>query len=168
VKVWIISDTHFGHEKMREYCNRPDNADERMLLNLAKHLSFRDDMIIHLGDFCIGNEEEWHLRFMETIVTGVSVILIRGNHDRKSIHWYLLHGWSAVMDRMDINAYGKRIAFSHMPLTDDGSFDLNIHGHLHDDTHREGEFKLSCKHVLVSIEGLFQPVTLKSILKGVK
>ena len=57
--------------------------------------------------------------------------------------------------------FGKRLTFSHYPLPDDGWFDFNYHGHLHDfglervkEVEPEVYAVLTPKHRLVSMEKL--------------
>ena len=165
MNIWIITDTHFGHKALREYCGRPDNADSLMLGNLS--VCREEDMLIHLGDVCIGSEDEWNRKFCESVAG--KKILVRGNHDRKSIGWYLLRGWDAVVDRLDIKMFGYTVAFSHIPLIDNGSFDINIHGHFHNKSRYGWEpelaERLNSKHVLVFVEHTYRPVSLSKIIK---
>jgi calcineurin-like phosphoesterase family protein len=52
------------------------------------------------------------------------------------------------------------MAFSHQPLPDDGTFDLNIHGHEHDKPQDNGE---KCKLISLELMG-YQPVLLETFI----
>lgn len=155
MKYWIISDTHFDHKEMVEYCGRPKDFDVQIKKNLITlNLEHGGDVLIHLGDVCIGNDKEnnefiGHLK-------GLRKILVRGNHDAKTPHWYMQHGWDLCVDRFDMTYGGKRIAFTHIPVGWDGYFDMNIHGHLHAANHRRNEEEikktLNSYHRLVALE----------------
>src|SRR3990172_12754698 len=95
MRTFLLTDTHLGHEKVKEYCNRPDDFNERILRGL-KQIS-PGDTLIHLGDFCMGKDQYWHEMFMKEL-PGVKRILVRGNHDRKSNSWYMRNGWDFVCD----------------------------------------------------------------------
>jgi len=168
MQFWIIADTHFGHTILQDYCNRPADADKRILKGLSKGGLTTGDVLIHLGDVCIGNDRMWHEQLMSSV--SAKTILVRGNHDKRSIKWYLGVGWSMVVDRFDIKIYGRKIAFSHFPLVDDGSFDINIHGHFHNSSpdawEPELKDRISDKHKLICIEHHHRPVTLKSIVES--
>lgn len=69
--------------------------------------------------------------------------------------------------------FGKRILFSHRPQKDDGGFDINIHGHFHNNLNPSLENKeekkllsiLTKKHKLLSIEeNNYQPVLLEKFI----
>jgi len=124
---------------MVEYCGRPDNFEE-MIFNGFGVIG-PDDILIHLGDICIGSDAECHEEFIMSI--NCKKILVRGNHDKKSIHWYLGHGWDWVCESMSMQYGGKRILFSHMPMVWDGYWDINIHGHFHNANHRRYEAELN-------------------------
>ncbi len=134
-RIWLITDTHFGHDNMVKYCGRPENHSLIILQNL-KEVVRDGDMIIHLGDFCIGNDEMWHERFFLGI-KNVTCVLIRGNHDHKSDNWYLEHGWDFVCDSFSNVYFGKKIIFSHEPVKMKNSYShINIHGHFHNNLER--------------------------------
>jgi len=160
---WIISDTHFSHKKMKEYCYRPDNFEEitkKSLLNLVKE----NDVLIHLGDVCIGNDIDNNNFFKQLKSYN---ILVLGNHDSKSINWYMKNGWDFVCSRFDIKKFGKKIAFTHRPIiTMDCYNDINIHGHLHNGIHRKDEFILKDYNKLFSLEkNNYKPILLEDLLK---
>lgn len=138
MSIYLITDTHFNHkEAMCNWCGRPDNYED---LIFKSFLQLKEnDILIHLGDICIGGDEYWHEK-----LSGIKCKkwLIKGNHDRKSNTWYLNHGWDFVCDQFRDKYFGKLIMFSHKPVVWDGEYDINIHGHFHNSDHRRNEPEL--------------------------
>ena len=160
---WVIADTHFGHEKLVEKGFRPKGFEEIIFRKLK--VVDKDDVLIHLGDFCWRNDEYW-LQMFERVKG--KKWLVRGNHDKKSNFYYLEHGFDFVADEIGMDIFGKRILFTHSPNNIYG-YDLNIHGHLHDFSDKrmdDSRSVLTNKHILVKMEHEYKPVTLKTILKG--
>lgn len=165
MNIWLVADTHFGHRKMTELCGRPPRFEELLYKNIIAVVK-PDDVLLHLGDFCIGHDEKWHELFMELKV--LRKWLIRGNHDNKSDCWYLNHGWDFVGDELILSKYGKRILFSHAPQPI-GMYDINIHGHLHNSTHHNDEIELirhSGQMLLAMEYTQYKPVNLKNFIEG--
>ena len=163
MKYWLTTDTHFEHPALQQYCGRPENCDELVRKNI-KDVIKEEDVLIHLGDVCIGNDKE-NNAFFGTL--GCRTILVRGNHDGKSHHWYMQNGWTLCVDRFDLQMFGKKIAFTHIPVGWDGYFDMNIHGHFHNANHRryEEDIKkiLNGYHKLLALEYVdYKPVLLES------
>ena len=162
MKIIITTDTHFGHKQLIEY-GRPKDFEVKIKKALQQVVT-SDDLLIHLGDVCIGDDIEHNNWFKNRL--GCRTHLIRGNHDCKSIKWYLENGWDSVADRMDIEMFGKKMCFTHMPVAWDGYFDVNYHGHFHDTDHRrfEPEFNrvLSGYNKLIALEDTnYKPIVLK-------
>ena len=135
MKYYLITDTHFGHEMLVRNKHREIGYEDKILNNLRKKSG---DVLIHLGDICIGKDEEWHLRLMDATSGFKRKILVRGNHDNKSYSWYYDHGWDFVCETMRMRFRGKEIVFSHMPIIAENietqpylKVDKNIHGHSH-------------------------------------
>ena len=163
-KIWIISDTHFGHFKMTEYCGRPYNLSFILLANI-KSIVQPGDTLIHLGDFCIGKDKDWAEQYRNATV-GVNKILILGNHDKQTPNWYLSNGFNSVCEQMSGHYYGKFVTFSHRPIPNVQN--INIHGHMHnhlprllrkewavpdeEERNREDLAGLNGNHKLVSME----------------
>lgn len=133
MKIYAISDTHFGHDKLVTLSNRPTDFTEKIL----KSLKFTEaDLLIHCGDFCIGQDEHWHNEFHFACRNIKKKILVRGNHDGKSDSWYYNHGWDFVCTSFVHTFYGKTAIFTHIPILKTDKFDFNVHGHLHGNNHR--------------------------------
>jgi len=116
-----------------EEIGRPENFGEIILKSL-KQLP-KDCVLVHLGDFCIGNDELHHKAFMD--ILDCRKVLVRGNHDKKSNTWYLEHGWDFVCESFYDTVCGQKIVFTHAPIGWDGVAAMNIHGHLHNCSHRD-------------------------------
>lgn len=77
--IWFTSDTHFNHDNIIKYCNRPFSSITEMNEALIKNwneLVKPDDTIYHLGDFGFGK--------IENIVRRLNgrKYLIIGSHDK--------------------------------------------------------------------------------------
>jgi calcineurin-like phosphoesterase family protein len=125
MKTWLLSDTHLNHEKIKTWCQRPDDFTERLDKNVRQMVK-PEDLVIHLGDVGIGKSEE----FMKTVESWPGRwVLVRGNHDGKSCQYYMDHGFSFACDAM---VY-RGVWLTHKPWRQElpeGTF-LNVHGHLH-------------------------------------
>ena len=163
--IWLLADTHFGHTAMEILCDRPVGFEERILKN-ARRLIGINDVLLHLGDFCIGHDAEWHRMFMEALPETSRKWLVKGNHDRQSFGWYMAHGWDLVADEIRLTIFGKNIIFSHKPrmVRYFGEFDLNIHGHHHNTRHHP-EDMTTCSHILIFPEHEYRPVNLRKIVE---
>jgi calcineurin-like phosphoesterase family protein len=82
MKTYFISDTHFGHHNIIEFCNRPFASvlemNQTMIDNWNKTVGV-DDTIIHGGDFALGATFDVQQHICN-LLNGHK-ILIRGNHD---------------------------------------------------------------------------------------
>jgi len=132
---YIITDTHFNHEAKMclEEIGRPLDYAEKIYKSLIALK--KEDVLIHKGDICIGKDKEMHKKYIKPLKC--KKILVRGNHDNKSNGWYMDNGWDFVCDTFTMKYDGKKILFSHIPQPWDGISDINIHGHLHNCSHRE-------------------------------
>lgn len=140
MKIFATSDTHFGHDKLVSLSHRPVDFGERLLKSISRG---KGDMLIHCGDFCIGNDEQHAKAYMEAAKGFKRKVLVRGNHDGKSNAWYYDHGFDFVCEIYLVKLFSKQVLFSHMPVMRNDAFwfphfpaDRNIHGHLHGNNHR--------------------------------
>lgn len=155
---WLTTDTHFGHECMHDYCDRPVGFEKTILSRLNTTIK-PDDVLYHLGDFCIGRDARWHRDFMKNCAG--KKILIRGNHDKKTVTWYYDAGWDVVCDELRLKLFGKDILLSHRPSVH--SCDINVHGHHHNKRHHP-EDEISPYHKLIYIEHDYMPLSLRKVV----
>lgn len=161
MQIYVITDTHFGHKALIErFGIRPVDFESRIINNW--HNRVRDeDMVIHLGDVIVGKDSSG---WTETVrgLPGRKV-LVHGNHDAKSHLKYLENGYTFSCLQFAWHMYGLDLLFSHEPVLE-GSFDLNIHGHLHTGEHRD-EGPLCERHFLLSLEEEgYAPMPLETIV----
>lgn len=163
MKIWLISDTHLGHNAMIEHCGRPKGFEVSIFVGLNRVYS--DDILIHLGDVSLYDDVKWHTLLRNQVVG--KHWLVRGNHDKKSLTWYTSHGWDFVADRIDLNVFGKRIALTHKPLPPSAidEIDINVHGHHHNTLHHPEDI-VSEKHVLFTLEHHYSPILLRTMVKA--
>jgi len=164
MNYWLLSDTHFNHEKLSEWGGRSGDWQEKFWEGLARIPD--GDMLIHLGDICIGDDAEVHEKLRNK---NIKMVLVRGNHDGKSVNWYQEHGWDFVCDSFELLYHGHYLYFSHRPQPPMGHFTHNIHGHTHGNTHRSEEYLSFYDkeyHLDISPELVgFAPIRLDSLLK---
>lgn len=132
MKVFVIADTHFGHENIIRYCSRPFKSvcdmDEAMVKNWNETVS-NSDTIIHLGDLGLGSKD--YIRGIVSRLNGKK-ILVYGNHDNWSESFYRDIGF-AYVSRFPI-LYADFYLMSHAPLIlSDTTPYFNCYGHVHND-----------------------------------
>ena len=125
MKTYILSDSHFNHDKIATYCDRPSNFTEKIIRNWQQTVK-AEDLVIHVGDVFIGKSSGWD-EIWPTLPG--RKILVRGNHDwGHSLTWWMQHGFDAAVDSMKFG----RVYFSHYPAQElPEHCDVNVHGHLH-------------------------------------
>ena len=127
MKTFLISDTHFGHANIIEYCGRPfanaDEMDEALVTNWNSVVS-PEDKVYHLGDVTLSKSK---LPILERL--NGHKTLIRGNHDNSKLKDYALY-FGDVLATKELAGF----LLSHIPVHDSQKYRFkgNIHGHLHD------------------------------------
>ncbi|MEL7644827.1 MAG: metallophosphoesterase [Anaerolineaceae bacterium] len=106
--TWIISDTHFFHENIGKYCNRPERWQELIIKNWNDRVS-PDDTILHLGDFALGKKSQ--IELLAGMLNG-SLLLIQGNHDQLSQSFCEAHG--VTLPILHHRCRGRRVYSSRL------------------------------------------------------
>lgn len=127
--TWIISDTHFNHDRIATYCDRPADFTERIIKNCQEVVK-AEDLVLHLGDVAIGNR-----RKVKDILAELPGrwALVLGNHDRQhGPDWWMDQGFVFACQALKY----RNCWLTHEPSTSlaDGC-EINIHGHLHNIWH---------------------------------
>ena len=181
--VFLISDTHFGHEKTCTVFKREDGSPlrpfscaEEMDEFMVKSWNERvrpTDKVYHLGDVVINR------KFLHVLsrLNGDKV-LIRGNHDIFKLEDYTQHF-------RDIRGYHvmNGLILSHVPVHAESlaRFGANIHGHLHANRVKKAKgFDVKSNEIIysdeidpryfnVSVEQIdFAPILFEEVLKRIK
>lgn len=134
--IWLISDTHFNHNKDFIWKSRGFNSVQEMnetIINNWNKVIKSDDIVYHLGDFIMGD-----------LSRGIDIIkqlngkirLAIGNHDTNAriIAFYNLHNFEDIQFGYRIKKGKRTFLLTHYP-TLTGNFDnsktYSIHGHTH-------------------------------------
>jgi len=165
MKYHILTDTHFHHRRIVSDFGRPKGFEEKILKSM-KQIE-EGDIFIHLGDICIGNDDEEVTKLLHHSAAKIN-ILVKGNHDGKSGNWYMSKGFSLVVESLVIRYEGKNVLFSHKPLPRQPGVDFNVHGHSHGNAHRDEEhtpFYESGYHVEFALEKTgYRPLLIRDLI----
>ena len=186
-KVWIISDTHFGHKNIcrgvtewrlpdgsvpihqtRDFSNIGEMNDA--IVHGINSVVGQDDVLIHLGDWSFGGFENVKI-FRDRIVCQ-EIHLILGNHD----HHIENNRGDCQELFTSVNHYTKlmykfdTLVLMHYPIDSwDGlnKGHIHLHGHVHLPT---GKIFGKGRRMDVGIDGslFFAPYSLDNVIKIVK
>jgi len=141
VDIYIISDTHFGHENIIRYCNRPfvsaQEMDEVMIARWNSAVRPQDH-VYHLGDVAVSQQ------VLNTVMPRLNghKRLILGNHDNHApMADYARHFQKILAWRLF-----KPIILTHVPIHREsfGKATMNLHGHLHEKPAHPGPYINGC------------------------
>ncbi len=131
--IYLTSDTHFGHENIIRYVDRPfdtvEEMDQTIIDNINKTVDPEDTLYI-LGDFTMGGSYSKCMKYREQL-NCKHIHLILGNHDKRKIFdSYKPPIFESVKDYDEI----KFCCLSHYPFMSWSSKDygsIMCHGHIH-------------------------------------
>lgn len=158
--IWVISDTHFGHENIIKYCNRPFSnvwdMNETMIHNWNTVVK-QEDIVYHLGDVGMGGKAA-DLHDILKRLHGRKRLLL-GNHDNGESPVLKLNFQKIRLWRM-FREFG--ILLTHVPVHE-GTLNpekcpVNVHGHIHNHVIPDS------RYVNVSVEHTdYTPVNIESL-----
>lgn len=152
--IWVISDTHFGHNNIIKYCDRPYDNSHHMdedILERWNSVVKDGDKVYHLGDVYFSKgREDWPSFFAR--LNGQKRLIL-GNHDNGKDQ--LLQ---KVFQKIDVwrmfPEFG--LLFTHVPVhisalkrgptgNEVNPKQLtNIHGHIHENPSPMGPYRCVC------------------------
>ena len=167
MNYWILTDSHFNHDKMVYKFKTRDKGFEEKIVRGFKVIK-EDDIFIHLGDVSFGRDQYWN-----SIIGQLPCKkwLLIGNHDKHSISWYIRCGWDFIGHTMSQKIMGHNILFSHIPQPFYGdNYTINIHGHFHNNDRRYHEpylvkIKNDRQYLLAIENNNYQLFNLRSVIE---
>lgn len=170
---FYIADTHFGHENIIRFANRPYNSIDEMNSDFISKWNSKvkpDDTVYVLGDMFFRCE------YAESILAqlkGEKHLLI-GNHDESWMTKFdATPYFKSINNMITVSAGDVGVTLCHYPLVTWPHMNRTymIHGHLHEETNfdfwhllRDNDRILNAG---VDING-FEPVTLEELIKNNK
>lgn len=142
MQTWFTADTHFGHNKIIEYCDRPFTPEEmtECLIDAWNQTVGHKDTVYHLGDVMFAKVVE-----AESILQRLNgkLHLIYGNHDQVIQNNDCLHKYfESISDIKEIRVFdpdhpnGKQgIVLCHYAMR---VWNHSHHGHWHLYGHSHG------------------------------
>lgn len=138
--IWFTSDTHFSHNNIIRYCNRPFSNVEEMdkaLINNWNNKVKQNDDVYHLGDIIFSRDKNKTYEFLKKLNGRKHIIW--GNHDKhKSV--VIESGFidCGQLHEMVIPLGGnneiQKVVLCHYPLASwNGAYHgvIHLHGHCH-------------------------------------
>lgn len=145
MKTWFTADTHFGHNNIIRYCNRPySNIHEQdeSLIHLWNEKIQKEDIVYHLGDVAFTCSMEYALSIMKRL--NGTIHLIIGNHDTLALKMNNIrpNTFASINQMNEIVVEDQKIVLLHYPMTTwhwayKGSWQL--YGHVHGKIKNEGK-----------------------------
>ena len=132
--MFFTSDTHFYHSNIINFCGRPfknvEVMNETLIANWNSVVG-PDDIVFHLGDFCLGGSAEW-----TNILNRLNgkIYLIVGNHDIKNLRQGYYSHFEHIAMQMHIEVGKQKIYLNHCPfLCYGGAYrdTWQLFGHVH-------------------------------------
>ena len=167
--IWVISDTHFGHRNIIEYCDRPFKDVTHMNYAIRDNWNSvvkPEDIVYHLGDVYMGwNDKQDIGQFLASLNGRKRLVL--GNHDEgKDV---VLHkAFQKIMVWRMFPEFG--LLLTHVPVHESALIKgdkkdnpkklLNVHGHIHEKP------SPTVDHRNVSVEQInYTPINIEELRK---
>lgn len=162
---FFISDTHFYHEGVINYDNRPFSSiiemNEALIDNWNKTVN-KGSIVYMIGDFCWRGPNT-AIKILDSL--NGQIHLIKGNHDK--VNKEMIKRLASISDLKKVRAGEHRLLLSHRPFrTWEGRGEryFNIHGHCHGNLEEWfGALDISCNlynytpiHIDVVIENVLE------------
>jgi len=160
---WFISDTHFFHENIIQFCKRPFKDAQFMnefMVNAWNERVKPEDKVYHLGDVACGyGGDEHKLGALLSRLNGKKRLVV-GNHDHlksPALHKYFekIELWCGFHE--------EGFTCTHIPLEIESlrDGDICIHGHIHNNL-KPGRYVNVCvehtDYAPISMEELFKRI----------
>ena len=169
--VFFISDTHFNHENILKYENRPFNSVKEMneeMIKLWNSVVKPGDVVYHLGDVGVKKDNLYDILNQ---LNG-TIYLIKGNHDYSILNdTRIVNRFEWVKDYHVIRKLiNKKIILFHFPIQvwDSEHYGaIHLFGHIHSNPNNVMKYQIpNSFNVSADVIGL-KPISLYDILKQI-
>lgn len=151
VDIWVVSDTHFGHENIIKYCNRPFSHAREMneiLIHRWNEVVKPKDHVYHFGDvvFCHKDRNQEMLDEVMPRLNGHKRLVL-GNHDNVLPMISYAEYFEKILVWRLFNEGGQTpLILTHVPIHESsfGKAQVNVHGHIHDNPSPRGPYINAC------------------------
>ncbi len=168
MRRFIIADTHFGHENIIKYENRPFNNVEEMndrLIQLWNSTVSKDDLVYVLGDFTLSRRKVIISELVKKL--NGRKVLIMGNHDTRKPKDFIECGFEIAIRKPIMVEPG--VILMHEPFNDPSLIASNyiyFFGHVHANHTLMDDYS-NC--MCVSVERIdYKPIDLDECIRGIK
>lgn len=116
--MWFISDLHFDHKNILEYSGRPfetvPDMNQTLIKNIKKVVKPGDVLVI-VGDVSLGAKKTDLREYIKEIKsTGITLGLVRGNHDYKNNEMMNM-GFDFAFDKLELEIAKEKVTVMHYP-----------------------------------------------------
>lgn len=168
--TFITSDHHFSHANIIKYGNRPFASVEEMdaaLVDKWNAVVGKDDVVIHLGDFTLGDAETARKFFLQ-LNGRIGVLNNFWHHDKRWIlagDYYSASGLAVNLlpPIMVLEDYNNPVVLCHYPLAE---WDRKHYGAFHFHGHSHGTYRAPAERILdVGVDcTAFAPITVEEAI----
>ncbi|MBG23694.1 MAG: hypothetical protein CMF22_10250 [Idiomarinaceae bacterium] len=164
MSVYVISDTHFGHENMLKYRPQFESMEEHdwVIAHNIMHVCGKKDTLYILGDVVLSSAGRPHLERIASHVEYLHIVL--GNHDQERKGSPTLAEYNEVCKGVYGMKKYKSVWFTHAPIHPvelRGKY--NVHGHVHDNSIDDPRyFNVSCEAIG------YKPINMVDVIEQLK
>lgn len=134
--IWFTSDTHFGHDNVLEFSDRPWRSMNAMIRDIVANINARvapNDELYILGDYSFKMTAADASELRKKILCK-KVHLVPGNHDKDWTQPAVAGTFIVEPPICVLKVDGLKMVLSHFPLADWQSMShgsWHLHGHIH-------------------------------------
>jgi calcineurin-like phosphoesterase family protein len=161
--IFFVSDMHFGHRNIIEYCKRPFKSVEDMNEGLIKNWNEvvkHEDKVYHLGDWAFND-------YYNIARLNGRIYSVPGNHDTermKKIAPFVTE-WLPELSYLNLGSQERTFVLCHYPMEAwHRKFKYHLHGHLH------GKGKNTDTRMDVGVDAtrLYRPISIDEVFENLK
>jgi calcineurin-like phosphoesterase family protein len=161
---WFTADLHLGHAKIIKHVSRPFKDVNEMNATLInewnKHVT-PQDVIVHIGDFCLGSYAEAN-QWMAQL--NGNKIFVYGNHD----HWWKGAKKYAYHKKIGKIVYVYCCHFPYRTWPRSTTNGWNLHGHCHNNLEPlANQYDVGVDHAYADF-GKHRPYNISDLNKLIK